>query len=101
MEVRPMPFFQDFRDGFMTGEEFAIYRLQALSLSHESGRQGHFEKVVKTAKRVLVVNYYGSPKLNALFVLTAHITRAGEPREKEKEALAKYIRQIKLAEEEK
>jgi hypothetical protein len=98
MNVRRMPFFHDFVNHIMDGFEFRTYRVQAISLSTDRERSGFFEKVIKGPKRVLVVNYYLSIKLDTLFVLTAHITRAGEPREKEKEALEKYLAEIKALE---
>ncbi len=98
MKIQLMPFFQDFRDSIMESKELDIFRLQVLSLAHAKDRTRLFEKVIKGQKRVLVVNYYLSFKLDALFVLTAHITRAGEPRVKEKEALQKYLNEIKALE---
>jgi len=93
-----MGFFQEFADSVMTGKEYGLFRVQALALAFEKDRTRHFEKVVKGPNRVLVVNYYLSLKLNALFVLTAHIQRGGEPREKEKQALQKYIVELKALE---
>jgi hypothetical protein len=93
-----MGFFQEFADSVMTGKEYGLFRVQALALAFEKDRTRHFEKVVKGPNRVLVVNYYLSLKLNALFVLTAHIQRGGEPREKEKQALQKYIAELKALE---
>jgi hypothetical protein len=101
MKIQRMPFFHDFAEKIMDGSEFGIYRVQALSLAAAKDRAGFFEKIIKGSKRVLVVNYYLSLKLDTLFILTAHITRAGEPREKEKESLQKYITEIKLLEGEK
>lgn len=98
MQVRLMPFFQEFADSVMTGKEYNAFRVQARSLVEEKDRNRHFEKVIKGPGRVLVVNYYLSLKLNALFVLTAHIQRGGEPREKEELALRKYIEQLKALE---
>jgi hypothetical protein len=98
MQIKLMGFFQEFADSVMTGKEYGLFRVQALALAFEKDRTRHFEKVVKGPNRVLVVNYYLSLKLNALFVLTAHIQRGGEPREKEKQALQKYIVELKALE---
>lgn len=98
MQIQLMEFFQEFADSVMTGKEYGLFRVQALALAFEKDRTRHFEKVVKGSNRVLVVNYYLSVKLNALFVLTAHIQRGGEPREKEKQALQKYIVELKALE---
>jgi hypothetical protein len=83
----------------MTGKEYNAFRVQARSLADEKDRNRYFEKVIKGPGRVLVVGYYLSFKLGVLFVLTAHIQRGGEPREKEKQALRKYIEQLKALEE--
>jgi hypothetical protein len=98
MQVKLMPFFQEFADSIMTGKEYDLFRVQALALADEKDRLRHFEKVIKGPDRVLVLNYYRSIRLNALFVLTAHIQRGGEPREKEKHALQKYSEEIKTLE---
>jgi hypothetical protein len=98
MQIKLLGFFQEFADSVMTGKEYGLFRVQALALAFEKDRTRHFEKVVKGPNRVLVVNYYLSLKLNALFVLTAHIQRGGEPREKEKQALQKYIAELKALE---
>ncbi len=98
MQIKLMGFFQEFADSVMTGKEYGLFRVQALALAFEKDRTRHFEKVIKGPDRVLVVNYYLSLKLNALFVLTAHIQRGGEPREKEKQALQKYIEELKALE---
>jgi len=98
MQIKLMEFFQEFADSVMTGKEYGLFRVQALALAFEKDRTRHFEKVIKGPDRVLVVNYYLSFKLNALFVLTAHIQRGGEPRVKEKQALQKYIEELKALE---
>jgi len=98
VQIRLMPFFQEFADSVMEGKEYDAFRVQARSLAFEKDRTRHFEKVIKGPSRVLVVNYYLSFKLDALFVLTAHIQRGGEPREKEKQALQKYIEELKALE---
>jgi hypothetical protein len=98
MEYRVMPYFRNFRDNIMDREELDLLRFQVLGLAYAKDRSGFFDKILKGEKRVLVVNYYLSFKLDALFVLTAHITRAGEPREKEKEAIQKYLAEIKSLE---
>src|SRR5208283_5832408 len=77
MQIRLMPFFQEFADSVMTGKEYGLFRVQAIALAHEKDRTRHFEKVIKAPDRVIVVNYYLSFKLNTLFVLTAHIQRGG------------------------
>jgi hypothetical protein len=100
MKVQLKPFFRDFRDNVMDGNEFKVFRVQAMMLASKKDRIGLFEKVIKVAKRNLVVNYYQSDSLDVLFVLTAHIIRAGEPREKEKEALRFYLDEIKALEAE-
>lgn len=98
MQIKLMGFFQEFADSVMTGKEYGLFRVQAVALASEKDRTRHFEKVIKGPDRILVVNYYLSPKLNALFVLSAHIQRGGEPREKEKQALRKYIMELKALE---
>ena|SRR5665213_2589109 len=99
MKVQRMPFFEDFVDRSMDRNELELFRFQALGLAYAKDRLGFFDKILKVPKRVLVVNYYMSLRLDTLFVLTAHITRAGEPREKEKEVLEKYLAEIKALEE--
>ena len=98
MQIKLMGFFQEFADSVMTGNEYGLFRVQALALAFEKDRTRHFEKIIKGPNRVLVVNYYLSLKLGALFILTAHIQRGGEPREKEKQALQKYIVELKALE---
>lgn len=100
MKYELMPFFRDFRDNVMDRREYELFRVQALGLAQAKERTGHFDKVLKMPKRVLVVNYYLSLKLETLFILTAHITRAGEPREKEVEAIKGYVSKIKNLEAE-
>ena len=98
MKVQRMPFFEDFVDRIMDRKELELFRFQALGLVYAKDRSGFFDKILKGPKRVLVVNYYLSLKLDIFFVLTAHITRAGEPREKEKAELQKYLMEIKSLE---
>jgi hypothetical protein len=98
MQIKLMAFFEEFADSVMTGKEYDLFRVQAIALAFEKDRTRHFEKVIKGPNRVLVLNYYLSLKLDALFVLTAHIQRGGEPREKEKQALQKYIAELKTLE---
>src|SRR5208282_2810272 len=98
MRVQLMPFFQEFADSVMTGKEYDLFRVQAIAVAHDKDRARHFDKVIKGPGRVLVLGYYRSVQLDALFVLTAHIQRGGEPREKEKQALRKYVEEIKTLE---
>lgn len=78
----------------MHGKEYTAYDVQLKKLLLEKSEKGLFEKTIQAENRILCINYYMSHKLDALFVLTAHIVRKGEPRPKEIEALKKYIQEI-------
>jgi hypothetical protein len=94
-ETKESPFFQGFADNIMTGEEFKAYLVQAKELANEGEPEGHLERLIKAKSRTVQIDYYLSTKLCTLFVLTAHIVRAGEPRTKEKKALQEYLGEIK------
>jgi len=79
----------------MDGEEFGAYLVQARELANAGEPEGHLERVVNGDHRTVQIDYFLSSDLNSLFVLTAHLVRAGEPRTKEKKALQEYLEEIK------
>jgi len=100
MELRAMPFFEDFSNAILTGKEYEVYLHQGMSLAKEKAHAGHFQRLIRVGPRIIVINYYMSLKLDALFAMTGHLQRTGEPRDKEKKALAVYLRQFKELERE-
>jgi hypothetical protein len=97
-EIKESPFFQGFADHIMTGEEFKAYLVQAKELANAGEPEGHLERLIKAKSRTVQIDYYLSSELCALFVLTAHLVRAGEPRTKEKKALQEYLGAIRRLE---
>jgi len=95
MEVRLMPFFQRFADTIMTGKEYEVFTHQSSSLAREKNPVGCFGRLIRAGKRIIVINYYMSAKLDTLFAMTVHIQRAGEPRDLETKALVECIQQVK------
>jgi len=95
MEIKESPFFQDFAYNIMTGEEFKAFLVQAKELANSGEPEGHLERLIKAKTRTVQIDYYLSTGLKTLLVLTAHLVRAGEPRAKEKQALQKYLLEIK------
>ena len=95
MEIQESPFFQAFADSIMSGEEFKAFLVQAKELANAEEPEGHLERLVKAKTRTVQIDYCLSKGLDTLFVLTAHLVRAGEPRTKEKKALREYLDEIK------
>ncbi len=98
IEIKESPFFRRFADNIMTGEEFTAYLVQAKELANAKEPEGHLERIIKAKSRTMQIDYYLSSEFFALFVLTAHLVRAGEPRTKEKKALQEYLGAIRRLE---
>jgi len=55
---------------------------------------------MKLGGKVFVIEYFLSLKLDTLYVLSGHLVRAGEKREKEQKVVRDYVMKIKAMEEE-
>jgi len=99
MEQSESSFFVEFSDRIMTGEEYQAFLLQARGMALTKDPEGYVQRVIRTKSRTIQIDYYLSVDLKTLFVLTAHIVRAGEPRTQEKKILQEYLKAIKEAEE--
>jgi hypothetical protein len=100
MEVSETTLFHEFASGHLIGIGFASYEVQRKSILNMGEPVGHFQRIIKLSGRVAMIDYYLSEKLDTLFVLSGHIVRAGDKREKEQKAIREYISIIRSQEEE-
>jgi hypothetical protein len=99
MEVKESPFFVEFVDSVLGGGGFNSYLYQRESILNEKEPEGHFLRLLKFSGKVAVIEYYLSLKVDTLFVLSGHLVKAGDKRDKEKRFLKQYISEIKKLEE--
>ena len=100
MEARESPLFVEFVDTHLVGAGFEAYLLQQKAILTVKEPSGHFQRLMKLGGRVLVIEYYLSEKLDTLYVLSGHVVKAGEKREKERKVIKEFISEIKELEEE-
>ena len=95
MEAEESPLFVEFADSHLVGTGFEAYLLQQKAILTAQGPSGHFQRLMKLDGKVLMIEYYLSEKLNTLFVLSGHIVKAVEKREKERKTVKGFITRIK------
>ena len=100
MEIEVSTNFQEFADVYLIGHGLEAHLKQRLEITRLKEPQGHFRRVIKLGGKVLIIEYYLSLKLDTLYVLSGHMVKAGEKREKEQKLIKEYISKIKEMEEE-
>ena len=101
MDVKESPFFVEFVSSVLGGGGFNSYLYQRQTILRDKEPEGHFQRLLKFSGKVAVIEYYQSLELDTLFVLSGHLVKAGDTREKEKRLLREYISEIKKFEEDK
>lgn len=99
MEIEVSTNFKEFADTHLVGTGFEAYLLQRKEIIALKEPQGHSQRLMKLGGRVLIIEYYLSLKLDTLYVLSGHLVKAGDKRDKEQKLVKEYISQIKKLEE--
>lgn len=98
MDIEVSALFQEFADTHLVGPGFEAYLLQRKVMIDFKEPVGFSRRVIKLGGKVLVIEYYLSAKLDTLYVLSGHLVKAGEKREKEQKVIREYVTQIKRME---
>lgn len=99
MEIEISPLFQEFANTHLVGPGLEAYLLQRKELMALKEPQGYSRRLMKLGGRVLIIEYYLSLKLDTLYVLSGHLVKAGEKRDKEQKIVKEFISEIKKMEE--
>jgi hypothetical protein len=95
MRYFEMPHFRQFSRNHLGAREYVAYMLQIKRIFGEVREKGRLERTLKTKDgESCITYYYYDPVEKVLFVLAAHLMRAGEPTSAEDRAIEAYIRQI-------